>query len=89
MDFVKEILRCVFDKSTKDTNLRVAPYGVLKRESSKSTKESVARKLLKQRIGEMASDTFIEPKERRTTVEDLLDALEADYLQVRFIYVRN
>ena len=53
--------------------------GVLKRESSKSTKESVARKLLKQRIGEVTSDTFIEPKERRTTVADLLDALEADY----------
>jgi integrase len=52
---------------------------VLKRESSRSTKESVARKLLKQRIGEVTSDTFIEPKERRTIVADLLDAIEADY----------
>jgi integrase len=53
--------------------------GVLKRESSKSTKETVARKLLRQRIGEVTSDTFIEPKERRTTVSDLLDTLESDY----------
>jgi hypothetical protein len=53
--------------------------GVLKRESSRSTKESIARKLLKQRLGEVTSGIFIEPKERRVTVEDLLDALEADY----------
>jgi hypothetical protein len=49
------------------------------RESSKSTRESVARKLLKQRIGEVTSDTFIEPKEKRVTVDSLLDALAADY----------
>jgi len=49
------------------------------RESSRSTRESVARTLLKQRIGEVTSDTFIEPQEKRVTVDDLLDALAADY----------
>ena len=53
--------------------------GALKRESTQSTKESMARKLLKQRLGEVTSGAFIEPKERRVTVEELLDTLEADY----------
>jgi hypothetical protein len=47
------------------------------RESSKSTKESEARKLLKQRLGEMGLRNLLGPIEERVTFDDLA----VDYLQ--------
>jgi hypothetical protein len=49
------------------------------RESSQSENESVARKLLKKRIGEVATGQFIGPNEERLTFEELADALLTDY----------
>jgi integrase len=49
------------------------------RESSRSTKEAEALKLLKSRIGESASGKLIGPVEERVTFEDLADALLVDY----------
>ena len=54
-------------------------HGIQYRASSRSTREAAARKLLKQPIGEITSETLVEPKEKRVTVRNLLDALEADY----------
>ncbi len=47
------------------------------RESSRSTKESEARKLLKKRLGEMGLGRFLGPTGERVTFDDLA----ADYLQ--------
>jgi hypothetical protein len=49
------------------------------RESSQSENESVARKLLKKRIGEVASGRFIGPNEERFSFGDVADALVTDY----------
>jgi integrase len=49
------------------------------RESSHSTKERVAIKLLRQRCDELARDEFIKPKINKVTMKDLFDAVVADY----------
>lgn len=49
------------------------------RESSQSENESIARKLLKKRIGEVATGQFVGPDEERVTFEDMADALLTDY----------
>lgn len=50
------------------------------RESSQSENESVARKLLKKRIGEVATGKFIGPNEERLiSFEDMADGLVTDY----------
>src|SRR6516225_6964710 len=49
------------------------------RESSHSTSEVHALKLLKKRIGETAAGKLIGPVEERVTFEDLADALLTDY----------
>jgi integrase len=49
------------------------------RESSQSENESAARKLLKKRIGEVATGQFIGPNEERLTFEEMADALLTDY----------
>jgi len=49
------------------------------RESSGSTRESDARRLLKQRIAELHSGTFVRPRDQRLIVSHLLDALQEDY----------
>ena len=49
------------------------------RESSQSENESVARKLLKKRIGEVATGQFIGPNEERLSFEHIADALVTDY----------
>jgi hypothetical protein len=41
------------------------------RESSGSTRESDARRLLKQRIAELHSGTFVRPRDQRLIVNDL------------------
>jgi hypothetical protein len=63
------------------TNLWIQFYrnGRVFRESSGSPSKKVAAKLLKQRIGELANGNFIEPIDRRVTVDELYDALLADY----------
>jgi integrase len=49
------------------------------RESSQSDNESVARKLLKQRIGEATQGKLIGAKQERVTFDDLAQGLLADY----------
>ncbi len=54
------------------------------RESSGSTDEEKAKKMLRRRLGEAAADrlgarAFVGPQQERVKVRDLLDALEADY----------
>jgi integrase len=49
------------------------------RESSESENESQARKLLKQRLGEMSRGHLIGPSEERLTFEDLANMLLTDY----------
>ena len=49
------------------------------RESSESDNESVARKLLKQRIGEAGQGKFVGAKQQRVTFDELAESLLADY----------
>src|SRR5262245_14310415 len=49
------------------------------RESSKSGNENKARRLLKQRLGEITSGRFIGPAEDRLTFDALVTDLENDY----------
>jgi len=49
------------------------------RESTKSTKESMAGALLKQRLGESGRGKLIGPQDERVTVEELLTDLDVDY----------
>jgi hypothetical protein len=53
--------------------------GVRYRESTASARRQDASRLLKQRITEIHSGTFVSPTEQRLTVDDLLDALHQDY----------
>src|SRR6266542_2801024 len=53
--------------------------GNLKRESSHSTKESDAKKLLKKRLGEAALGKPVGPDVERTTFENLAAMIVADY----------
>ncbi len=53
-------------------------------ESTRSENETVARKMLRDRIREVANDrsgvkTFVGPKAERLTVDELIDSLETDY----------
>ena len=64
----------------------VGPYwikysrnGVPVRESSHSDKIKVAEKLLAKRLAEIATDTYIEPRDRTLTVDNLYSALVDDY----------
>ncbi len=50
------------------------------RESSHSESESQARKLLKQRLGEITAGRFIGPSEDRLTFDALVEDLKADYI---------
>ncbi len=49
------------------------------RESSGSTREVGARRLLKKRLGETQGNRFVGPEEERVLLSELLDALEVDY----------
>lgn len=49
------------------------------RESSKSTKQSDATKLLKQRLGEIGQGRLVGPSVERVTLEDMLRMLNDDY----------
>jgi len=63
--------------------------GKERRESSRSTNEAQALKLLKKRIGEAATGKLIEPVEERVTFEDLADALLTDYEVNRLRSIRS
>ena len=49
------------------------------RESSHSDKKKVAEKMLAKRLAEISTDTYIEPADRKVTVDELYAALLADY----------
>ncbi|MBN1443140.1 MAG: tyrosine-type recombinase/integrase [Planctomycetes bacterium] len=49
------------------------------RESSGSTKEADAKRLLKKRLGEIHAGSFIAPAKERLTVPELLEAVVLDY----------
>jgi integrase len=49
------------------------------RESAHTDKEKVAEKLLAKRLGEVSNGTLIDPKDRKITVDDLYQALLAEY----------
>jgi integrase len=68
-------------KPKRSANLWIQYYrnGRSFRESSGSPSRKVAAKLLKQRIGELANGNFIEPTDRRVTVDELYESLLADY----------
>src|SRR5438876_2282232 len=53
--------------------------GYQHRESSKSRNASDARKLLKQRLGEVANGQFVGREIERTTFEDLCQLIRDDY----------
>jgi integrase len=53
--------------------------GAAVRESSHSEKQKVAEKLLARRLAEISTDTYIEPADRKVTVDDLYAGLLADY----------
>jgi integrase len=53
--------------------------GVPMRESSHSTKDSVAEKLLRRRLGEIEAETFTGPKLMKISVDELADDLMAEY----------
>jgi integrase len=59
--------------------LQYSHRGHVYRESSHSDRETVARKLLKKRLGEIGIQKFIGPTEERMTFEDLAAALLTDY----------
>ena len=59
--------------------LQYSHRGQVYRESSHSDRETVARKLLKKRLGEIGIQKFIGPTEERITFEDLAAALLTDY----------
>jgi integrase len=48
-------------------------------QSSKSSDERVARRLLRQKLGEIRAGTFIGPVQERLVFEDLVASLRADY----------
>src|SRR5438309_3539435 len=54
-------------------------HGKEYRESTHSTDESDATKLLKKRFGEIASRRFVGPQEERVMFEDLAKGIERDY----------
>jgi hypothetical protein len=49
-------------------------------ESSRSDGERAARRLLRQRVGEMASGKFVGPAEERVTFEELMRTVLDDFL---------
>jgi hypothetical protein len=49
------------------------------RESSGSSREAEARRLLAHRLGEIGRGTFLGPDEARVTMDNLFDALVVDY----------
>jgi integrase len=53
------------------------------RESSKSTRPNDAKSLLRKRIGQMEAGTFVSPKDRRVTVNELVADLIAWYRDVK------
>src|SRR5262245_36489336 len=53
--------------------------GVLRRESSETTKEQEARRLLKQREGAAVEGRVIMPRADRVTIAELAETLKADY----------
>lgn len=53
------------------------------RESSKSTRPNDAKSLLRKRLGQMEAGTFVSPKDRRITVNELVTDLIAWYRAVK------
>ena len=53
--------------------------GASVRENTHSDKITVAREILKNRIGEIATGNFVEPKARKMLVSELVDALLREY----------
>ena len=49
------------------------------RESSGTDNRRKAEKILQQRLGEVANNTYVEPVDRKVTVDDLYSALLDDY----------
>jgi hypothetical protein len=54
-------------------------HGVEHRESSRSPRELDAKRLLKKRLAEIGQGVFTGFQEERVLMDELLDALEADY----------
>jgi integrase len=54
-------------------------HGVERRESSRSPRELDAKRLLKKRLAEIGQGVFTGSQEERVIMDELLDALEADY----------
>jgi integrase len=54
-------------------------HGVEHRESSRSPRELDAKRLLKKRLAEIGQGVFTGSQEERVIMDELLDALEADY----------
>ena len=53
--------------------------GAAVRESSHSNKQKIAEKLLAKRLAEISTDTYIEPADRKISVDELYSGLLADY----------
>src|SRR5262249_56831741 len=56
-----------------------ALYGRAVRESSHSTRYEDAKRLLRRRLGEVATGTYLGPAVEKTTLGELLDFVQVDY----------
>src|ERR1700716_1735006 len=66
-------------KGSRNWFLKYYRDGKPVRESSHSDKRKVAEKMLARRLAEISTDTYIEPSDRRVTVDELYSGLLADY----------
>jgi integrase len=61
--------------------IRYSWHGKEFRESAETTDENKARKMLLRRIREVAKPNFIEPRERRHTLDDMLEKIKLHYIK--------
>ena len=66
-------------KGSRNWFLKYYRNGKPVRESSHSDKRKVAEKMLAKRLAEISTDTYIEPADRKVTVDEMYAALLADY----------
>jgi hypothetical protein len=66
-------------KGSRNWFLKYYRDGKPVRESSHSDKKKVAEKMLAKRLAEISTDTYIEPSDRKVTVDELYAALLAAY----------
>ena len=66
-------------KGSRNWFLKYYRDGKPVRESSHSDKKKVAEKMLAKRLAEISTDTYIEPSDRKVTVDELYAALLADH----------